>query len=140
MDINLLDGQILDGRYVIQSKIGEGGMGAVYRAVDNRNLNRAVALKVISSKNQFFNTESAHLRLKREKEAYLRITHPNVVQIYDSGSTPEGDLYIVQEFIAGESLESFLKKRKQASFEDICWIVPQVAAALEAAHSEGIIH
>lgn len=141
MDINLLKpGQIVDGRYVIQAKIGEGGMGAVYHAIDSRNFNRAVALKVINSKNQVFSAESAHLRLKREKEAYLRITHPNVVQVFDSGSTPEGDLYIVQEFILGESLENFLKKRKQLSFEDISWIVPQIASALEAAHSEGIIH
>lgn len=141
MDVNLLEpGQIVDGRYVIQAKIGEGGMGAVYRAVDSRNLNRAVALKVINSKNQLFNADSAHLRLKREKEAYLRITHPNVVQVFDSGSTSNGDFYIVQEFIIGESLEKFLKKHKQVSFEDICWIVPQIASALEAAHSEGIIH
>ncbi len=141
MDVNLLEpGQILDGRYVIQAKIGEGGMGSVYRAVDSRNINRAVAIKVINTKTQLFNADSAHLRLKREKEAYLRITHPNVVQIFDSGSTSNGDFYIVQEFLVGESLEKFLKKHKQVPFEDICWIVPQIASALEAAHSEGIVH
>ncbi|MBL8151426.1 MAG: protein kinase [Blastocatellia bacterium] len=136
----LQPGYRLGGRYIIQAKIGEGGMGSVYRASDEPNLNRPVAIKVINSKMNLLCAKSAKMRLNREKEAYLRIVHPNIVQFIDSGSTEDGDIYIVQEFITGESLEALLRRRPKLPFEDVIWIVNQVGAALEAAHSEGIIH
>ncbi|MEW6735419.1 MAG: protein kinase, partial [Acidobacteriota bacterium] len=73
-------------------------------------------------------------------EASLRITHPNVVQVRDSGLTPQGALYLVQEYIKGESLEKLLKNSTRLAFQDVLKIVNQIAEALEAAHSEGIVH
>jgi serine/threonine protein kinase len=137
---SLQPGDILGGRYRIEGPIGEGGMGKVYRALDERNLNREVAIKLISSSISQSQRKSAELRLSREQEAALRIVHPNVVQVIDSGTTEQGDIYLVQEFIHGESLENLLNRRVRLNYDEVLMIVNQVGAALDAAHSEGIVH
>lgn len=130
----------LGDRYVIQAKLGEGGMGTVYRALDERNLNRPVAIKLINSKaNQRFAVK-ARQRLLREREAYLRITHPNVVQVIDSGVTDDGNLFLVQEYIAGESLDKLIRRKGQLPKNEILSMVGQMSSALEAIHSEGVLH
>ncbi|MEW6735035.1 MAG: hypothetical protein AB1489_27335, partial [Acidobacteriota bacterium] len=73
-DSELQTDELLDGRYRITEKIGQGAMGSVYRALDERNLNHQVVVKVISSQFTSHNNESAQIRLLREKEASLRIT------------------------------------------------------------------
>ncbi|HNB72549.1 MAG TPA: serine/threonine-protein kinase [Acidobacteriota bacterium] len=130
----------LGDRYVIQAKLGEGGMGTVYRALDERNLNRPVAIKLINAKaNQRFAVK-ARQRLLREREAYLRITHPNVVQVIDSGVTDDGNLFLVQEYIAGESLDKLIRRKGQLPKNEILSMVGQMSSALEAIHSEGVLH
>ncbi|MBX7221339.1 MAG: protein kinase [Blastocatellia bacterium] len=133
-------GSLLATRYRIDAKIGEGGMGAVFRAFDSRNLDRMVAIKVINAKFIEKFGPKAKQRMEREKEAYLRITHPNIVQIIDSGETEDGSLFLVQEYIAGDPLDKVLKQRQTLPLQEVLSIVNQIGAALEAIHSEGIIH
>lgn len=124
--------------YVIQRKIGQGGMSVVYEALDER-LKRSVALKVLHP----FLAENAENRTRflREAEAIARLQHPNIVQIYDVADEKEQSPFIICEFLQGKTLKDFqalypLKKMPELS----AMIVWTIAEALDHAHSMGIIH
>src|SRR4051812_24934135 len=95
------------GRYLILSTLGTGGMGVVFAAYDPQ-LDRKVALKLLRSGLQLA-TKDAQKRLKREAQAIAQLSHPNVVGVYDVGSTEEGDLYIAMEFVEGETVTQWLR-------------------------------
>lgn len=116
--------------------LGHGAMGVTYRAFDS-NLRCPVALKVINAR--YLDDESARLRFVREARAAARLRHPNVASVFHLG-TKNGDYFYAMEFVEGESLDQLIKRREQLPAALALNIVDQVAAALEAAHKERIIH
>lgn len=126
----MIDAKIND-RYLIQSELGRGGMGIVYRAHDLL-LDRDVAVKVLSTGAI---GSQGRARLLREAQAAARLNHPNIINIYDAGDA-DGQTYIVMELLDGDSLFD----RKPESLDETLQIMRQVCDALEHAHQHGIIH
>ena len=123
------------GRYHLLERLGEGGMAVVYKALDT-SLERHVAVKVILP----YQEHSAQFlaRFKREARALARLSHPNILKIFDYGEF-DGHPYLVMEYIRGGSLKDWLHG-KSIPWQKGAQILAQVARALEAAHAEGIIH
>jgi serine/threonine protein kinase/tetratricopeptide (TPR) repeat protein len=132
----LQPGTLFGGRYEILSVLGQGGMGAVYKARD-RELDRLIALKVIRPE---LATDPAILqRFKQELILARNITHKNVVRIYDLGEA-EGIRFITMEYVDGEDLRTLLRRSRKFSPQEAISVVEQVCRALDSAHSEGVIH
>jgi hypothetical protein len=127
----LSEGQLISGRFQIGVLIGQGGMGAVYRAQDTL-LKREVAIKMLSSSG--LGTEG-RARLLHEAQAAAQLSHPNIVSIFDVGEA-EGSLYLVMELLPGESLQI---SRPQEP-DGIVAIAKQLCAALAHAHEQGVVH
>jgi serine/threonine-protein kinase len=124
------------GHYRIESLIGRGGMGAVYRAYDTR-LNRDVALKFLPP---HLGTEpEEQARLLAEARAAAALDHPNVCSIHEVGETADGRFFIAMPCYNGETLKERLK-RERLSVEESVVIAAQIARGLAAAHSHGIVH
>src|SRR6266700_5550463 len=132
----LQPGFILGGRYEILQALGEGGMGAVYKARD-RELDRLVALKVIRP--DLAGNPAIIQRFKQELILARQITQRNVVRIFDLGEAT-GIKFITMEYVEGQDLHSLLQEHKKFAPKDAVEIILQVCRALEAAHGEGIIH
>jgi serine/threonine-protein kinase len=128
------------GRYKILELIGRGGMGTVYKGLDPV-LDRLVALKTIRLDFASSAEEVSELkeRLVREAKAAGKLSHPNIVTIYDVGEQ-EGLQYIAMEYLSGYTLESFIQKKKELNYRIVAKIVLQVCAALNYAHQKGIVH
>ncbi|MGB7061245.1 MAG: serine/threonine-protein kinase [Candidatus Zixiibacteriota bacterium] len=128
------------GRYKIVEAIGKGGMGMVYRGTDPM-LDRPVALKTIRLDFPLSPTETAELkdRLIQEAKAAGRLSHPNIVTIYDVGEH-EGLHYIAMEYLSGYSLEDFIKKKGELNYRIVAKIIMQTCDALNYAHQHGIVH
>ena len=132
-----LEGKILGNRYEIIEKIGNGGMATVYKSKD-RVLNRYVAVKIL--RDEFTTDEEFIKRFEVEAQSAARLTHPNIVSIYDVGV--DGNLYyIVMELIQGKTLKEIIVKEKGP----LPWkwsinVSIQIASALEMAHRNNIIH
>jgi non-specific serine/threonine protein kinase len=122
------------GHYVIARKLGEGGMGVVYAARDER-LDRTVALKTMSS---LANDETARKRFWREARAAASVNHPNVCQMYDIGED-RGELFIAMELLEGEALSERLR-RGPLSVSETVPMGLGVLAALQALHARGVVH
>lgn len=128
------------GRYQILGTLGKGAMGHVYKGIDPA-INRPVALKTIRL--DFVNDpeemEELKERLFREAQAAGKLSHPNIVTIYDVGS--EGHLqYIAMEFIEGVTLEEMIKRKAKFSYKILSQIIIQICNALEYAHDRKIVH
>ncbi|MBZ0235694.1 MAG: response regulator, partial [Deltaproteobacteria bacterium] len=128
-------GTVLDGKYAVESKIGEGGFGAVYRAL-HRDLQRSVAVKVLHAPH--LDGESV-ARFRREGINACRVQHPNALAVLDSGITDHGVAYLVMELLEGHSLADELD-RGWVSFARCAEIMAPVCEALAAAHEAGIVH
>ncbi len=124
------------GGYEVQALIGRGAMGTVYLARDVA-LNRPVALKVLLG-NLARNPELVK-SLHMEAQATAPLRHPSIVRIYKAG-VEEGTPYIAMEYVAGESLERFLRRRDHVYWSNALYIGQQVAEALACAHAQGIVH
>lgn len=122
---------LINNRYQLETELGRGGMGVVYRARDTL-LERPVAVKVLWSSGL---GSQGRARLLREAQAAARLNHPNIINIYDAGDA-DGLSYIVMELLDGESLY----ERRPQSMEETLDILRQVCDALEHAHHHGIIH
>jgi len=131
------EGAVIRGKYRILSKIGEGGMGAVYKALHLR-FNELRALKVISVA---LAAESSFVN-RFEKEAVLtrKLQHPNAVRVDDIDEAEDGRPFIVMEYIEGRDLKRVIQAEGTLAVPRVCSIVRQVAAALDAAHELGIVH
>ncbi len=129
-------GTVLASRYEIQATLGEGGMGAVYRARD-RELDRLVALKVIRS--ELANHGEILRRFKQELILARQVTHKNVVRIFDLGVT-DGLKFITMEYVDGRDLKSMLVKGGKMEPGAAVKIIRQVLLGLQAAHHEGVVH
>src|SRR5258707_3595078 len=128
--------ELLAGDNGTPVELGRGAMGVTYRAFDS-NLRCPVALKVINAR--YLNDESARLRFVREARAAARLRHPNVASVFHLG-TKNGDYFYAMEFVEGEALEQVIKSRGPMPVTLALDIVDQVAAALQAAHQEQIVH
>jgi len=132
----LQPGILFGGRYEILGVLGQGGMGAVYKARD-RELDRLIALKVIRPE---LATDPGILqRFKQELILARNVTHKNVIRIFDLGEA-EGIRFISMEYLEGEDLRTLLRRQGKLSPKEAIPIVEQVCRALDAAHSEGVIH
>ena len=133
---SLEPGAVLANRYEIVKLLGEGGMGAVYRARD-QELEREVALKVIRP--ELARNAQVLQRFKQELILARQVTHRNIIRIFDLGQA-EGIRFITMEFIEGEDVAQMLSRRGKVPAQEAVAIITQVARGLDAAHSEGVVH
>ncbi len=129
-------GQVIAGRYRLESQLGEGGMGVVYRA-RHVLIDRVVALKLIRPDLR----GETHLRawMVREARAANRVDHAHIVDIHDVGETEDGELYLVMEYLMGDSLSSQIAKGPMPVARAVD-ILEQMTAALARAHDLGVVH
>jgi serine/threonine protein kinase/beta-lactam-binding protein with PASTA domain len=139
MDTTVADpllGALVDGRYRVRTRVAKGGMATVYTALDER-LERTVALKIIhpaqSRDPQFVD------RFTDEAKTIARLTHPNVVAVYDQG-THHGLPYLVMEYVRGATLREVLAERRRLQPQEALAIMEQMLAAIAAAHRAGLVH
>ncbi len=139
MDTTVADtliGTTIDGRYRITGRVARGGMATVYTAVDDR-LERTVALKIIHP-SQATNVHFVD-RFTDEAKTIARLTHPNVVAVYDQGRHL-GLPYLVMEYVHGRTLRELLNQRRRLNPVEACAILEQMLAAIAAAHRAGLVH
>jgi serine/threonine protein kinase/class 3 adenylate cyclase len=127
----------LVGNYRVIDLIGQGGMGAVYRAV-HPEIGRTVAIKLLRA--DLATSEEATARFFDEARAVNAIRHEGIVDIFDLGRRPDGSTYYVMEHLTGEDLAQLLKREGSLRADEAVLIVRQVCAALAAAHRRGIVH
>jgi eukaryotic-like serine/threonine-protein kinase len=131
-------GLILEDKYHIDEKVGEGGMGKVYRAT-HILMDHTVAIKILHP--HLSSDQVAVERFRREARAAVSIRHPNAVAVTDFGVNKESGLsYLVMEFLEGVELRDEIKRRRRLDFEESFIITQQVCLALQAAHSKHIVH
>lgn len=129
-------GRLFDRRYKIEEVIGSGGMAVVFRAHDTL-MDRPVAVKML--REEFADDEGAVRRFINESKAVAMLSHHNIVNIYDV-SVSDNLKYIVMEYIEGTTLKSYMSEHGRLSFAEICNFTEQILAALDHAHSRGVIH
>src|SRR3954466_3192282 len=139
MDTTVADtliGTTIDGRYRITGRVARGGMATVYTATDER-LERTVALKIIHPSQ----ATNAHFvnRFTDEAKTIARLTHPNVVAVYDQGRH-QGLPYLVMEYVQGRTLRDLLTQRRRLNPVEALAILEQMLAAIAAAHRAGLVH
>jgi serine/threonine protein kinase/formylglycine-generating enzyme required for sulfatase activity len=130
-------GRMLDNRYQIMSKIGEGGMGAIYKAVHSE-MGRTCAIKLMTAIST--GNEDAVARFKREAKMASRIDNPHAVIIYDFGVAEGGMLFLAMEFIDGKPLSRAMAEQRMLPIDRVVHITNQIAEGLAAAHALGIVH
>lgn len=135
--MTITPGMVIDGKYSIVRLIGEGGMGAVYEGV-NQLIRRRVAIKVLHAGTK----DSAGVveRFEREAQAAGCIGSDHILEVLDLGSLPNGDRYMVMEFLDGESLADRIRGLGRMSPQDITPLLRQALVGLDAAHRAGIVH
>jgi eukaryotic-like serine/threonine-protein kinase len=131
-----LVGRVLDGRYRVEARIARGGMATVYRALDTR-LDRVVALKVMHQ--LFAENDQFVARFIREAKSAARLSHPNVVAVYDQGDDG-GYVFLAMEYVQGRTLRDLLRERTRLNPQEALWVLEPVLAALAAAHAAGLVH
>ncbi len=130
-------GQLLDNKYRINRMIGEGGMGAVFEG-ENVRINRKVAIKVLHA--AFTGNAEVMQRFEREAQAAGRIGNDHILEVLDLGVLPDGDRFIIMEFLDGEPLSSRIRNRGRMLPHELAPLMRQVLVGLGAAHAAGIIH
>jgi serine/threonine-protein kinase len=135
--MSLNPGDVIDGKYQIVRLLGEGGMGAVYEGLNVR-IHRRVAIKVLHGK--VASSPEAVQRFEREAQAAGRIGSSHIVEVLDLGDLPDGDRYMVMEFLDGQSLADRVQARGKLPPEEIYPIAVQLLEGLAAAHAAGIVH
>lgn len=129
--------EILNGQFRILQKIGTGGMGAVYKALQPA-MNRMVGVKILHPK--LTNRKDLVARFRREARAMSHLTHPNTVKVFLYGELDDGSLYIIMEFLDGKNMNQTVRAEGPMTMERGLPILIQVCGALEEAHRAGIIH
>ena len=129
-------GTVLDDRYQILEKIGEGGMAIVFRALDTR-LNREVAVKIV--RDELFGDEEISRQFFAEAHAVAKLSHPGIVAIYDVSQT-EDLSYLVMELLSGITLRQYMERKHPVPWKQVLHFSRQIADALQHAHERGIIH
>jgi serine/threonine-protein kinase len=134
--VDPLIGAVVGERYRIVSRIGVGGMGAVYRA-EHTMMRRDLAIKVLLS--ELGGREEFARRFEREAESASRLTHPNIITVTDFGRTPGGALFLAMEFLAGDSLTSLINEGPLSRARAL-GIIRQILRGLDHAHGAGVVH
>ncbi|KIG16454.1 serine/threonine protein kinase [Enhygromyxa salina] len=124
------------GRYVIESRLGAGGMGVVYRAHDPE-LDRAVAVKLLHADSA--TDEKARARMQREARAMAKLSHPNVITVFDVGAD-DGQVWVAMELVAGSDLRRWLEDRPHAGWREVLELFIAAGRGLAAAHEVALIH
>src|ERR1044071_2666013 len=132
-----LIGRTLDEKYLLDERLGTGGMGTVYRAT-HLLIDRPVAVKVLNPR--YVEDEAAQVRFRREARAAGRLQHANAVAVTDFGQTSDGYVYIVMELLKGRTLRDVLAKEAPLDPARAVALMLQISAAVAAAHEAGIIH
>src|SRR5947209_11545184 len=132
-----LIGQVLAGKYRIDEKIDEGGMGCVYRAT-HVLMEKVIAVKVLHP--ALAADDKIVARFTREAKAASRISHPHAISVTDFGESENGVVYLVMEYLRGRTLKDIVRDGGPMPLARVTEIVRQVAGALDAAHAEGVIH
>jgi serine/threonine protein kinase len=128
-------GRVVAG-YRIEERIGRGGMGLVYRA-EHLNLRRRAAIKIIAP--ELAEASGFRERFNREARIAAALQHPNIVTVYDAGEE-DGLLYLAMQYIEGSDLSAVLRSQGRLRPYRALDVCRQVAAALDAAHGQGLIH
>jgi eukaryotic-like serine/threonine-protein kinase len=138
-DPDPLIGHVIDGRYELTARLGEGGTSVVYRA-RRAHIGDEVAVKVLLRK--FVKDDAALARFRREARAAAMLHHPNVITIHDFGEIDDGDLsaFIVMEFVKGTPLRDLLKSEGQFPTERALRLMRGICAGVGAAHRHGVVH
>ena len=134
--VDPLIGAVVGERYRIVSRIGVGGMGAVYRA-EHTMMRRDLAIKVLLS--ELGGRDEFARRFEREAESASRLAHPNIITVTDFGRTPDGALFLAMEFLAGDALTSAINEGPLPR-ERALAIVRQILRGLDHAHAAGVVH
>src|SRR5262245_39972039 len=130
-------GRVIDNRYRVLRKIGEGGMGTVY-AAEHVEIGKIVAIKIL---HPHYSTEQELVeRFRREARAASRIGHPNIIDVMDFGTTDDGCAYFIMEHLDGIDLADVLSHERRLDANRACQITIQICRALAAAHAAGAIH
>ncbi len=124
------------GQYTLEAKIGEGGMGTVYRA-RHAMMRRPTAIKLLSSD---ANSQNRHERFEREVQETARLTHPNTITIFDYGRTPSGVFYYVMELLDGATAEAVVELAGPMPAERVVHVLTGLCGSLAEAHGVGLIH
>ena len=111
-------GVVVDGKYRVDAIIGQGGMGAVFRAWDLR-LERSVAIKVVRA--DLLSDPDSRARFRRESQIVARLQHPAIVTVFDYGTLADGAAFLVMEFVPGEDLRSLLKRERKLGDRRAWW-------------------
>ena len=135
-EVNMV-GHRMFGDYVIERKLGDGGMGAVYLA-KNTSIDQSIAIKVLHAGS----TQSNEMvqRFNREARVIAKLTHPNIIRVFIFGRTQEDLIYLAMEYVDGQSLRQYIEANGRVSEPHAIYILKQVLGALAEAHDFGIIH
>lgn len=136
MDPDGLVGRVLAERYLIEERLGEGGMGMVYRA-SHVKMGRSFAIKILHP--ELLRNEKVVWRFDREADAAARMRHPNVVPALDVGTTEEGMRYLVMDFVDGPDLATLMQEAPMPP-PRVIWLVRQILDGLQHAHHHDLIH
>ena len=130
-------GAVIDNKYRVDAVIGQGGMGAVFRAWDLR-LERPVAIKVVRA--DLIADPDSRARFRRESQIVARLQHPSIVTVFDYGTLPDGAAYLVMEFVPGEDLRHLMKREGRLAAPRAAELLHGICAGVESAHKSGIFH
>jgi serine/threonine-protein kinase len=133
-----LVGATLNGTYVVERVLGEGGMGRVYLARHTRITQKRVAIKVLHD--EYARNQEVLVRFQREAEAAASVSHPNVMTVLDVDRTPQGLPYLVCEYLEGIDLSEHLKRVGKLDVATALYFAQKLCAGLGAAHARGVIH
>jgi len=138
-DLDPLLGHVIDGKYELIAKLGQGGMSVVYRA-RRAHIGDDVAVKILLGK--FVKDDAALARFKREARAAAMLRHPNVITIHDFGETEDDNApaYIVMEFVRGAPMRELLKNENRFSVERAVRLMRGICAGVSAAHRQRVVH
>ncbi len=135
--ISPMEGQVLKGTFEVQSVLGRGGMGVVYKGIQ-RPIGRPVAIKILPK--NLSHDPTLVTRFLREAKMLAELSHPNVISLFDFGRTDDGSFFLVTEFLDGQPLNEAIPAATGLSVQQTLHILRQIVAGLSAAHAKRILH